>query len=242
MPKSQSSFQSFALGEYQVYPELDCVRRDGEEQHLEPRTMDVLQLLARRAGSVVSRDEILETVWNGDAVSEDSVTRCVSDLRRALGDSSQEQRLIQTVPKRGYRIRGECSLGESVREQERMFCASCASTVAAVLQNCGEHLFVFDSEKRYLFCSAEGARALGLDAEDLLGRTSRELGLPEELVEPLESALEAVLANGRTVTREIEYCTIDGAKSYLLRLDPIVRQGRIVGAVELVSQLHRESR
>lgn len=69
--------------------------------------MDVLVLLHERAGEVVSAEQILARVWGGAVVSDHSVAVVVSDLRKALGDSSRTPRFIDTVPKRGYRLRAE---------------------------------------------------------------------------------------------------------------------------------------
>ncbi|HCB08564.1 MAG TPA: hypothetical protein DEO96_02940 [Alteromonas sp.] len=68
--------------------------------------MHVLYLLACNAGDTVERAELLRDIWNGRVVVEEALTRIISQLRQALGDS-QQRRLIQTVPKKGYRLRGE---------------------------------------------------------------------------------------------------------------------------------------
>ena len=75
-------------------------------RRIEPKAMHVLYLLACNAGDTVERAELLRDVWNGRVVVEEALTRIISQLRQALGDS-QQRRLIQTVPKKGYRLRGE---------------------------------------------------------------------------------------------------------------------------------------
>ena len=72
---------------------------------LRPKSLDLLSYLIRNAGRVVSKDELLRSVWSDVIVTEDSLTKCISDIRRALGDS--EQKLIRTVAKRGYILPGE---------------------------------------------------------------------------------------------------------------------------------------
>lgn len=66
--------------------------------------MDVLVLLARNAGDVVERDTIAGEVWGGRYVSDDPLSKCITELRRVLGDSAREPSYIQTVHKRGYRL------------------------------------------------------------------------------------------------------------------------------------------
>lgn len=95
----------FALTGIVVEPAANqLVADDGTRTRLEARAMDVLVLLHRRAGEVVSSREILDAVWGDAAVSAHSVAIVISDLRRALGDDARAPRLIETVPKRGYRL------------------------------------------------------------------------------------------------------------------------------------------
>jgi adenylate cyclase len=67
---------------------------------LRPKTFEVLQYLVENPGRLVTREEILDAVWPGVTVTEESITQCVSEIRQALGD--QPQRIIKTVPRRGY--------------------------------------------------------------------------------------------------------------------------------------------
>jgi TolB-like protein/DNA-binding winged helix-turn-helix (wHTH) protein/Tfp pilus assembly protein PilF len=71
---------------------------------VEPKVMEVLVCLARRAGRVVTKDELVRDVWEGRFVSDDVVWRSVRELRRALGDEARAPRFIETIPKRGYRL------------------------------------------------------------------------------------------------------------------------------------------
>jgi DNA-binding winged helix-turn-helix (wHTH) protein/TolB-like protein len=64
--------------------------------------MEVLTCLAKRQGQVVSRDEIVREVWQGTCVSDDSLTRCIVELRHSFGDDAREPKIIKTVAKRGY--------------------------------------------------------------------------------------------------------------------------------------------
>lgn len=89
---------------------LDALRpalwRDGKLVPIFPKSLEVLVLLVRSSGDIVSREELLETVWPDTFVEESNITYTVSQLRKALGGNGNA-RLIQTVPKRGYRFAGE---------------------------------------------------------------------------------------------------------------------------------------
>ena len=69
-----------------------------------PKSMAVLQALAAAGGRVVSRESLLASVWPETLASDESLNRCITDLRQALGDDGRNPRYIETVPKRGYRL------------------------------------------------------------------------------------------------------------------------------------------
>ena len=84
---------------------LDLDRRvllgpDGSYAELRPQVYEVLELLARHAGQVVTKAELIDAVWPGVVVTDDSLVQAISDLRRALGNAGHE--VIRTVPRRGY--------------------------------------------------------------------------------------------------------------------------------------------
>jgi TolB-like protein/DNA-binding winged helix-turn-helix (wHTH) protein/Tfp pilus assembly protein PilF len=94
----------FQLGGYQVEPSRLRVTIDGVEVRLEAKVMLVLVYLAEHAGRVVSREEFEEQLWPGRVVTEDSVTKAIAKLRRVFEDDAHEPRVIETVPKSGYRL------------------------------------------------------------------------------------------------------------------------------------------
>lgn len=94
----------FTLGDWLVQPTLNRVSQNGTSVHLRPQLVDVLVCLARSAGRPVSRHELLDRVWPNQFVADTAVARCVAELRQALGDSAQSPTLIETIPKRGYRL------------------------------------------------------------------------------------------------------------------------------------------
>ena len=74
----------------------------GEPAELRKQALDVLLVLGRRAGQVVSKDELMSQVWPKVVVGEGSLTQAIADLRRGLGDD--EHRLVRTVARRGYML------------------------------------------------------------------------------------------------------------------------------------------
>jgi DNA-binding winged helix-turn-helix (wHTH) protein len=74
--------------------------------------MQVLVHLARHAGQVVPREELVSRLWPGTVVTDDALTRCIYELRRQLsqaGGSERYRAMLETLPKRGYRLNGEVS-------------------------------------------------------------------------------------------------------------------------------------
>ncbi|MEM8548775.1 MAG: tetratricopeptide repeat protein [Pseudomonadota bacterium] len=94
----------FQLGEWRVDPESGEIATASITATLEPQLMALLIVLAGANGRVVSRERIEHALWPRAVVSEDTLARTVSRLRRALGDSAQAPRYIETLPKRGYRL------------------------------------------------------------------------------------------------------------------------------------------
>ncbi|MBR0673883.1 winged helix-turn-helix domain-containing protein [Neoroseomonas soli] len=74
-------------------------RSDGTETMLRPKTLDLLRLLLGNPGRLVPRGEILDSVWREVNVTDDNITQCVVEIRRALGPDAA---LLKTVPRRGY--------------------------------------------------------------------------------------------------------------------------------------------
>lgn len=80
------------------------VLRNGEPVTLEPKAFAVLIFLIENRGRLISKDEMLDAAWKDSFVTPNALTRVVAQLRRALGDASQNSRYIETVPTRGYRF------------------------------------------------------------------------------------------------------------------------------------------
>jgi TolB-like protein/DNA-binding winged helix-turn-helix (wHTH) protein len=94
----------FKLGQYEVRPEDNMISGPSGETRIEPKSMDVLVELAKAGGRTVSRDQIVEVVWPRGFVSDDALTRCVAQIRKALDDSTKSPDFLVTIRKRGYKL------------------------------------------------------------------------------------------------------------------------------------------
>src|SRR4051794_5789758 len=99
----ESGIGTYRVGEWQFHPASGELRRGAELRRLEPRAARTLELLCGARGAVVSQDELIKDVWDGRSLSENSVAVVIGQLRRALGDDARDPKLIETIPKRGYR-------------------------------------------------------------------------------------------------------------------------------------------
>lgn len=94
----------YCLGDWAVRPHRNRIERGTESVHLAPKTMAVLDCLAKASNSVVTRQEIFDAVWPGADISDDVLTHRIAELRKALGDSAQQSKIIETIPKVGFRL------------------------------------------------------------------------------------------------------------------------------------------
>lgn len=101
--------------------EIDCesfeLRKQGELVHVEPLVFDMLRYLAENSGRLITRDDIIEHVWNGRIVSDATVSSCIKFARKALGDSGSTQKYLRTIRGRGIQFSADLrkdSIKESV--------------------------------------------------------------------------------------------------------------------------------
>ena len=95
---------AWQIGEWLADPSDDTLCRRGSTVKIEPRLMQLLICLAERAPSVVSIEQLLDTVWSGVIVGSASVYQSISQLRKLLGDTDSAPRYIETVARKGYRL------------------------------------------------------------------------------------------------------------------------------------------
>ncbi len=95
-PRNAHRFGSFVL-------DLDrgmLLAGDGSERALRPKSFTLLRLLVENAGRLLSQDTILEALWPGTSITQNSVSQCVHDIRRALGQEGEG--MLRTMARRGY--------------------------------------------------------------------------------------------------------------------------------------------
>jgi Tol biopolymer transport system component/DNA-binding winged helix-turn-helix (wHTH) protein len=101
---AQAFGTKYRFGEFQLDTSELVLRQSGKILPLAPKAVQALELLIRNAGRVVSRTEMVETLWPDCFVEESNLTVTISMLRRALGENENETIFIEAVPKRGYRF------------------------------------------------------------------------------------------------------------------------------------------
>jgi DNA-binding winged helix-turn-helix (wHTH) protein len=91
------------FGVWFIEPRLSRITAGDSVTHLEPKAFEVLTYLLSRSGEIVSRQELIDHVWNGRVVEPGAVARNITQIRAALGDDARRPEYIETIPKRGYR-------------------------------------------------------------------------------------------------------------------------------------------
>jgi len=92
------------FGPYRLDLEREQVWKGKHAVKLPPKALALLRALVTRAGQVVTKEELLEMGWPQTVVSDDALTSCMQELRRALGDAARQPRYIETVHRRGFRF------------------------------------------------------------------------------------------------------------------------------------------
>jgi Tol biopolymer transport system component/DNA-binding winged helix-turn-helix (wHTH) protein len=108
----------YAFGPFRLDPLNRLLLRDGEALPLGPTVVETLLVLLENHGELVSKEEILKSVWPDTVVEESNLSHNISVLRKALGEAPGDQRYIQTISKRGYRFVADVREAESAAEPE----------------------------------------------------------------------------------------------------------------------------
>jgi DNA-binding winged helix-turn-helix (wHTH) protein len=97
----------FMFGDCLLDPGRRELTRGSEVIPIGPQVFDLLLFLMRNRERVVSKDDLLELVWNGRIVSESTLTSHINAARKAIGDSGESQHLIRTLARKGFRFIGD---------------------------------------------------------------------------------------------------------------------------------------
>ena len=106
----QTMKRLFEFGPFRVDPEKELLLRGAETVPLTPKTFQILLVLIRHSKEVVTKDDLLKTVWPDTFVEEANLSRNIFLLRKALGETPQDHQYIVTVPGRGYRFAQDVKL------------------------------------------------------------------------------------------------------------------------------------
>ena len=145
----------FTIGNWTVSPEMNCLERAGQTHRLEPKIMQVLLALADSPGDVVSKEQIFHRVWPDTFVSDEVLTRSISELRKAFEDNPRESTYIQTIPKAGYRLVAPVTLpaeaksrGKADKPARKTWAVGLAATVALLVVGAFLYLYFRTYERR----------------------------------------------------------------------------------------------
>lgn len=173
----------YVFENYALDPDRRELRRGADLVAVEPQVFDLLHYLIRSRERVVSKDDMIATVWNGRIVSESALTSRLTAARHAVGDSGEQQRLIRTFPRKGHRF-----VGTVCEERRPAGAVADAEAARRDEDKAAASTPVVDSaERRHLtimVCDVIGSAALArLDPEDLRQVKATCLGCVGEVVE-----------------------------------------------------------
>jgi tetratricopeptide (TPR) repeat protein/DNA-binding winged helix-turn-helix (wHTH) protein len=96
----------YDLGDVTIDMVRGCLTRNGQEQYLRQQAFEVLHFLLENRQRLVTKEDFMEGIWHGTAVTDNALVQCIADIRKALGDDSHHPRFVKTIPKVGYRFIG----------------------------------------------------------------------------------------------------------------------------------------
>ncbi|MFV1978532.1 MAG: AAA family ATPase, partial [Myxococcota bacterium] len=103
-PISEPTGTVYRFGAFELDPGLYALHRNGSDLDIQPKVLDLLLYLIARRDRVVPKEEILEALWPGVAATDDVLSRAIHAARQAVGDDGEQQSVIQTVRRRGFRF------------------------------------------------------------------------------------------------------------------------------------------
>jgi DNA-binding winged helix-turn-helix (wHTH) protein/TolB-like protein len=110
MPTEEELLNGFKLGEWEILPGHGVLRRGDHEERPEPKVFAVLMAFAKRDTNLVTKQELIDEVWDGRPTSDEPIARCVSQLRGHLNDRKTPHQYIETLQRRGYRLKQHLEL------------------------------------------------------------------------------------------------------------------------------------
>src|SRR3954465_248427 len=106
-PGRRSAQVQYLFEDYALDPDRRELTRHAEAVAIGPKVFDLLLYLVQNREHVVSKDDLLDAVWAGRIISESTLTSHINAVRKAIGDSGEEQRLVRTLARKGFRFVGD---------------------------------------------------------------------------------------------------------------------------------------
>ena len=107
MPAARGGDVEFLFSDYRLDTDRRELRRGSEAIAMEPQVFDLLVYLVENRDRVVSKDDLFASIWGGRIVSDSTLTSRINAARKAVGDSGDEQKLIRTIARKGFRFVGD---------------------------------------------------------------------------------------------------------------------------------------
>jgi len=105
--KSTDKDQKIVFDDFVLDPNEGLLWRGSEKIHLRPKSFTLLQYLVSHPGHLITKDQLLHILWPGIHVGDEALTHCVAEIRKALHDTADKPRIIETAHRRGYRLIAE---------------------------------------------------------------------------------------------------------------------------------------
>lgn len=115
MNSMSSSMMRYVFSDYVFDIDTHTLTKGGVEKGIEPKVFDLLHLLLRNSGKLVTRDQMVDEIWQGRIVSESSISACIAAVRRAVGDDGKTQSVVRTVPRRGLQFVAELTCEQEIK-------------------------------------------------------------------------------------------------------------------------------
>src|SRR5258708_8447899 len=103
----------YRFGQFVLDSRRRTLSRADSPISLTPKAFDVLLFLAQNPNRLVTKEELLQAVWGGTFVEEGNLTQYISHIRKALGDNSEDTRLIVTIARKGYQFTADVTVAEA---------------------------------------------------------------------------------------------------------------------------------
>ncbi len=203
--------------EWSVDSDNGLTDKHGDRVPLSPKELALFCLLLRNTGNLVTKDQIIKVVWNGSAVSDSCVMRCISSLKKRLSEQSPNLTAkIKTVYGRGYRFEGEVRGSHAIVTDEAFY---------AVINASPDFIALKDGAGRWLALNEAGQGMYNLKGQSWQGMTDREIG--EMLPEYADNLLACVVSDeaaweARATMSFVERITLpDGEMVFYVSKSPI---------------------